>query len=295
MKKGYYIFVLLLFLKLNSFSQGYDSIVLKTKLWCNLSGGLYDFSSVGAKECCKSTNFIKIDNDTIQNYKQVLKSIDSMKTWKKIGNIKEKDKKIYFKDSTNTEVLLYDFGVKVGDTIVYDYFDTTSFYTNYYIIQVINIDTVDYLGKNRKRIEVKRNLIHDYWIEGIGSINGILEPCSFVTGGFRELLCVFNNSTQIYQNLKRSSCFLCDYNVEFQELNSSKTFIYPSLTKGNITIDNFEKIIGSELIVFNVLGEIVQKQIILTKNIQINLAKGIYIFTIIDKNIIKIVQKIVIE
>jgi hypothetical protein len=190
--------------KLNS----YDSIMVESKVWSNLSGGY----GVEMVECCYSTTFLKIENDPFINTvdeKQILVSTDSMQTWTKIGNIKESDKKIYFRDLENNQGLLYDFGAKIGDIInIVNY--AQSIVLDTITVRVNNIDTIDYLGIPRQRFEVQDTLggQKDYWITGIGSIKGLLNPCLEIDGGFRELLCVYDNDFQIYQNTDRMKCYM---------------------------------------------------------------------------------------
>lgn len=72
------------------------------------------------KEHVLETTFIKFEVDTTINTideMQVLLSKDSLKTWTKAGNIKEMDKKIYFRNTGNKQGLLYDFNLKLGDSI----------------------------------------------------------------------------------------------------------------------------------------------------------------------------------
>jgi hypothetical protein len=145
------------------------------------------------KEHIRETTFIKLEVDPTINTideKQVLISKDSLKTWTKVGNIKEVEKKIYFRNLENVEGLLYDFGVKQEDTI--RTVNTSVQVRDTIIFKVVKVDTLNYLGVDRKRFEVIDILSHmtDYWIEGIGSLEGLFRPAFGLVGGFMKLLCV---------------------------------------------------------------------------------------------------------
>jgi hypothetical protein len=198
-------------LYLTSFGQiTYDSIVTESKIWSNLSGGY----GVEMIECCYSTTFLKIETDPLINTideKQILASVDSLQSWSKIGNIKESGNKIYFRDLDNNQGLLYDFGASVNDIVkVVNYSQGIDLDT--IVVQVEKIDTIEYFGLQRQRFEVKDTLSgqNDYWITGIGSIKGLLNPCLELCGGFRELLCVHVDGSQIYQNPNRLTCYIND-------------------------------------------------------------------------------------
>lgn len=188
----------------------YDSIMVESKIWSNLSGGY----GVEMVECCYSTTFLKIETDPLINTideKQILASTDSLKTWIKVGNIKESDRRIYFRDLDNNQGLLYDFGASVGDIVkVVNYAQNIDLDT--IVVKVEKIDSIEYLGIQRQRFEVKDTLSgqKDYWITGIGSVKGLLNPCLELCGGFRELLCVHNEDIQIYQNPNRLTCYIND-------------------------------------------------------------------------------------
>ncbi|HQW05621.1 MAG TPA: T9SS type A sorting domain-containing protein [Flavobacteriales bacterium] len=64
-------------------------------------------------------------------------------------------------------VTLYDFGLLVGDTA---YFDNYYFYDHAVIQQ---IETVQILGRERRRFHLNND---DVWLEGIGSLFGVLRP-----------------------------------------------------------------------------------------------------------------------
>jgi len=290
----YYFLLLFLNLIINGYNQGYDSIMVESKLWSILSGGYI----VEMEECCYQTTFIKFAVDTQINTideKQVLISTDSLKTWTKIGSIKESEQKIYFRDLENNQGLLYDFGIEVGEIVkIVNY--SINLDNDTIVVKVKNIDTLNYSGIDRKRIEVIDTLEGqtDLWIEGIGSEKGLLNPCFLIPGGFRELLCVYNNSNQIYQNSKRMTCYLEDITIGIQEVRLKGINFLLNQTNGIITIEGINQLRGLELKIFNSIGQQIHNEKMNNNILQLDLNRGIYVLSIIDNGTPIYVQKLVI-
>jgi len=261
----------------------YDSIMTPNKIWSCLIGG-YGADMI---ECCHSTSFLKIETDTAINTideKQVMESTDSLRSWKKIGNIRESGEKIYFRDLKNNQGLLYDFGASTGDTIkIVNY--SLGFYIDTIKVWVTKIDTIDFSGIQRKRIKVEGDTyaLTDYWIAGIGSEKGLLNPCIMLCGGFRELLCVYENDTQIYFNNTRNSCYMSDNKTSIENIGINDLKIYPNPTNGFIKVDYSGEISGLSYSVYNLTGQLILKNHFKTNEANINLNSGLYILKI-NKN-----------
>jgi len=194
-------FCIFMFLSNTIFSQKYDPIVDKSKVWNVLSGG-YGSRMI---ECCQHTDQIKILDDTIingLNYSRVISSNNSFKTNRTLGFIREIDKKVYFMNNSLRSILLYDFNLKVKDSILVDY----GYYTQYCV--VTKIDTVNYNSIKRLRFQFGVNGFDDEWIVGLGSKFGPINTFFTISGGFKELLCVHQNKKQLYMNSNRKSCLI---------------------------------------------------------------------------------------
>lgn len=294
MKKFTIIFGLVLLINFPSYCQlEYDSIMSESKVWSNLSGG-YGIEMV---ECCHATTFMKIEIDPFINTideKQILASSDSLQTWTKIGNIRENDKKIYFRDLDNNQGLIYDFGASVGDILkIVNY--AQEFDIDTIVVRVEDIDTIDYLGVERQRFQVQDTLhkLTDYWITGIGSVKGLLDPCIVLAGGFRELLCVHDNEIQIYQNTDRMTCYL-DNSTGVNKYDTKEFSVFPNPSTGSINIDLKE--INSDLTysIINSSGQLIECGKVKGKNMNVCLDPGFYFVTIKDKNKLIFEEKIVI-
>lgn len=264
--------------------KNYDSIVVESKLWSNLSGGF----GVEMAECCHSTTFLEIKTDPLINTideKQILASTDSLKTWTKIGNIKESGKKIYFRDLENNQGLLYDFGVSEGDIInIVNYAQNIDLDT--IVVRVENIDTIEYMGIQRQRFEVQDTLSgqKDYWISGIGSVKGLLNPCLQLCGGFRELLCVNDEGVQIYQNPDRMSCYIDDNTTGINDYGINDFNVYPNPSNGFISVDYSDEITDLSYNIINTVGQLVDSGNLKDKKIGVNLETGLYILRIKKKD-----------
>lgn len=274
--------------------NSYDSIMVESKIWSNLSGGY----GVEMVECCYSTTFLKIETDPLINTideKQILASTDSMRTWSKIGNVKESGGKIYFRDLNNNQGLLYDFGAKKGDIInIVNYAQNIDLDT--ITVRVEDIDTIEYLGIPRQRFEVQNTLggQKDYWITGIGSIKGLLNPCFEIAGGFRELLCVHDNSVQIYQNSDRMKCYMDNNSTGINEFVINDFSIYPNPSTGFINVGYSGEIIDLAYSIFNTYGQLIDSGNMPDKTISVNLETGLYILRIKNKDSVIFEDKLLI-
>jgi hypothetical protein len=207
----------------------------------------------GPGNCCNgdpcTSYYTKTANDSIINgiqYKQILNSTDSlMNEWKHIGFIREEGKKVYYrKKNTDTECLLYNFGCSIGDTLNLDCSCTTN-----YKFKVDSIKYLPVMGEDRKHIYLTY-LINDsidgpieYWIEGIGSINGILNGGggnNCMTGFYEGLLCCFKDGIKIFGAPGCNDCYLDSPNVNsLYESPGRNRFLrlYPNPADKWITIE----------------------------------------------------------
>lgn len=225
-----YLIWLLTFIPAMTYSQ---SIFTSEMLWSTMD-------SPG--NCCNgdpcSSYYTKISGDSIINginFKRVVNSIDSlMNSWNTIGFIREDDQKVFFRTkNADTECLLYDFGCSIGDTLNLDCScgPDSKF-------KVDSIKSLTVMGKSRKHIYLTY-LINgsidgpvEYWIEGIGSIYGILNGGAgnnCMIGFHERLLCCFKDGIKIYS---ASGCGDCYYDTP----NSSSD--YPRKDRSPILFPN---------------------------------------------------------
>ncbi len=153
----------------------------------------------------KYTDIYKIEGDTLLDgvpYKMMYATRNENLTgWNLWGFIRETEDGQVFsrRPSTSDEQLLYDFSMEVGDTIcMCDYgYDECC-------MVVIEKGEIIVNGEPRQQIVLEYpfgNGVEEVWIEGIGSLFGIVDSGSlFLTGGSTNLLCYYEDGDLIWQN-----------------------------------------------------------------------------------------------
>jgi|APTNR8051073442_1049403.scaffolds.fasta_scaffold00571_17 hypothetical protein len=129
------------------------------------------------------------------------------------------------------EILLYDFGVEVGDTLHLQFVDFDQgldYYTE--SIEQINIG-----GVLHKMIRFQTSYgIPDVWIEGIGSIMGPLDRGFFVIDAQPALTCYLKDGDVVYKTAAEQecegglTCAIVSGNGEVPDLNAFKVFPNPA-------------------------------------------------------------------
>jgi hypothetical protein len=129
-------------------------------------------------------------------------------SYERVGFVRTDSKKVFFKKSVEgKEYLLYDFGLQIGDTAYFPFFDTDS--AKY---QVLNVDSVNVNGIKRLRLKVlpeyyPEEYMSMYWIEGIGALWNPFYHDSFGVGGKSdEVRCVSTDAGQLYANTNYDDC-----------------------------------------------------------------------------------------
>ena len=208
--KSFFTSILILFSYL-VFAQSPYQIADSTKEWNTIHGA---FGAWGIHYCGgTNTNYFggEFFFDNLR-YLEVLESKDSLQEeWEGIGLLREDTitQRVYYEGG-----LIYDFDIELGDSI---------YITNHYIgfagalMRCDSIDTVNMYG-NRKRFYFNAyldgNYFEDTWIEGIGSIYGLLYSginAANYAGGFSNLICCSKNDTVIYFDSVYRSCFVDDF------------------------------------------------------------------------------------
>jgi hypothetical protein len=142
------------------------------------------------------------------------------------------ERKVYSRDYYYTgwgqEQLLYDFGIEVGDTMP----NSTSVLDS--IVQTNFFGLIRNVFFFHGLSDPENIPYYKYWIEGIGSLAGLLRP-NFVPGlydtGQSELSCVFHSNEQVYQSYWASV-----YGCNFEYFDTDP----PSLQEAWCTPDTIE-------------------------------------------------------
>lgn len=265
-------------------SMNAQTLVKENKLWaCTMAGSEQPENY--------ESYYIKFSGDTIVNgieYKIAWKCQDSLQiNWEIETFIREDStKKVYFiNPRTNEEELIYDFGLEEGDTI---WSNTGQFYARVESVSYIHLDNFD---DSLKKIVVESE--YYAWIEGIGSMNGILQGLNIIhlVGAYFDLTCYFENDTLKFQNPEFSTCFPKGFNDTIYEYNGESIQITPFISGNNLILELQEiPSSNSALQIFNCLGSLVYEEQFMNDNrLEIptqEFQKGIYIYRLeIDKSI----------
>jgi len=213
------------------------------------------------------------------------------------GAYLETDKVVRFCSSDEKIDTLYDFNLEVGDTVKFLHFEGVE--NSYMWIEdtcliVKQIDSILIQNYYRKCITFKPIFTGDMrglqekWIEGIGSIHGVLFPLNlrtFVDEAFEkeDLTCFWVNNDLLWQNGWYNSCKILKTN-EFAKINSFE--IYPNPAHGQITISNTDYTINN-VSISDIMGKRVfskhdYRDVQAEVDIQF-LSKGIYTVQIITQ------------
>ena len=193
-------------------------------------------------------------------------------------------------DILDKDVLLYDYGVSVGDTILYQYLDSSRIY-------IISIDSVLVLNQYLKRYNY--NFITpggsncpwyinglnngSYYLEKIGHHSGIFEPyLYYANDDWNNLLCFEDTEIAYPDSL---ACYTA-VGINDATIKKNNIKIYPNPNNGVFTLDLPQKEQSSEIYIYNLSGKLVQ-QVNTSNNNVIDINKqpsGIYFVKVVQQN-----------
>lgn len=255
------------------FSQ---NLLSEDKLWSNAIIGTENI------DIYRSSYWIKFQGDTTLNnvqYKKILQANDSLHSdWFLSGFIREDDvaQKVYlFNNYTKSDVLLYDFSLEKGDSILM-WDGLTS----------AKIDTILYepFGDSKdslKQICFYKGCTHK-WIKGIGSSLGVLNGLNALktVGAYNYLVCYYENEKLIYSNPLFNDCYITTGISPFHKTPELVKVI--SAPNGILVLELTSSVSGT-IFIFNMLGEIVSQKKILDSTSQLYVpGTGIYLYRFVS-------------
>jgi Secretion system C-terminal sorting domain len=238
------IFCLLLSFKMVlAIAQEYTPFPTTEAIW----SGIFSFRNLDIPTTsCWEINLLNID--TVINGK-TYKKITERGFSENIEALREQDKKVYIRVN-NKDSLLYNFNLKIGDTLnnnVYGLNTTMS------IVVITKIDSILIDGKYRKRFFGNSGV---NFIEGIGSPWGFLPLIFIILDGSRSLKYHSVANKILYGNINGK----CDFTKSDEISNKNQLEI--SITPNPITEISYLKIPSdvsySNVIVYDVLGKIIR-------------------------------------
>jgi hypothetical protein len=255
-----------------------------------------------------STYHIKFEGDSVVenvNYRKIWRCHDENQLeWFFYGLIREDDQnRVYYKPLVYPEGLIYSFGVSVNDTVQalntsLNTMDTLNFV-------VTEIDSVLMLDKFRKRISLYEyiNNKEEIWIEGIGSLYGVLNSCNNAYGGVcggYEALCYQENGFMIYQHPSYNTCHYSAL-VNIHDVRVNSIHIYPNPATNYIRIDIMEVALLEENLILELSSldgkKIVVKELDKNKNILYlpKVSQGVYLLKVMGLRFDNLVYKILVD
>lgn len=205
------------------------------------------------------------------------------------GIREDNNKHIYFNKGSG-EQLLYDFNLKIGDTL-------TQLIGNGYV--VTNIDSTLIGLTYRKQFILSGEI--DSIIEGIGSVQGLfenVEPFNSQTNS-GSLICFSQNGKKLYPDTGS----ICEIYTGISNLAVpiSSFAVYPNPASKQVTIDITlsQGLNTGTLELYNSMGKLIRTTAInnapvtLTENIS-TLANGVYYYKLITNNSVPLVKKLIV-
>ena len=203
-----------------------------------------------------------------------------------IGYMREEDNgKVYFYDN-DKEYLLYDFGMKVGDSIKI-YWQQCYECETY--IRLDSITEEEIGGAIRKCYHTSSNEFGFWgapvvWVEGIGSLDGLFYPESMTApGGYiTTLLCYKEKGELVYMNEEFDDCIIGNTLSEEEVMTgTSISKVYPNPGENILNIRT--ALPEGRIEVYDILGKVIYKQDIteeVTKIPTEGWAKGMYLWRV---------------
>jgi hypothetical protein len=190
-------------------------------------------------------------------------------------------KSYYYSD---TEEILYDFNLSVGDSVYID-----SIYYSPTYAHITTVDSIFLAGEFRKRILFDNP--PEVWIEGIGSLYSPFNPIRWCMqmGSSSLLLCATDSTGNLYMNPEYNSCYLDTTMTSVTELvkNNSNVRISnnPMHEFSDITFENQTQQFRSYNL-YNPAGILVRKDCIINSGFTLYrnmLPAGIYLLQLVSK------------
>jgi len=276
MKNLYLILVTLFSLTGNTYCQLNIIDNDREKLWYIISGAFcYPIDT-----CYMETEVLKLGEKVIKNeltYTSVLKTSDStLTTWDKIGYLREIDRKVYYRPvSKDSDYLLYDFNLGLSSEI---YIINPLYGEESIRLTVNRIDSVYFGTEKRKRMFFSEDK-KEIWIEGIGSLKGLIYSGILIDGGFKEISCFLENGNVIYKNPKYEGCF-CIRDIDKISEIDNDLFLYPNPVNGIVCLRGMINVIFQ---LFDLSGLQIMKCEIKNNNFNIDvsmLQSGVFLYNI---------------
>ncbi len=275
-----------------TFSQDYYPLIEENKTWNVISVilvGPYQWDTT------YSTITYEFSGDTIIDSQTYLKLYESNEEFPANWNLwcymrEDNDKRIWYRrDSDDDEMLMYDFSVEAGDSVLVGLFEPV-------YLTIDSINTIYINQADRKKYWLSCKTMPEYretWFEGVGSNKGLCWGSSvYIVGGWCWFLCMSENEELIYMNPNYEACYLI---TEINEIDKPTIKIYPNPVKNLFRIENIKNIEIESISLTNINGQIIKRFDSRKTQLDISeITSGLYFLKISYKNG-ELTKKIMIE
>ncbi len=269
MNKISYFISVLLFVSINSSAQ---SLIDTNKIWT-------------VPDNFGTCSIFFFDGDTLFNnitYKKLYTASDSTLLGRYYNAaLREDTNKRIFVYNIPNEYLLYDFSLKAGDSVLVSWPSS--------LMYVYSVDTLVLLNGETRRRLLMVNSFQEYWIEGIGSSNGLMNVDFYnhASDIYVELNCFFENDTLKYHGLPNLYCYSGLAGIN--KISSYNTYtIHPNPFTEYTFLEFGSPLKDGKLKIFDCKGNLVETvSNVSGKNLKIDrgeLKSGLYFFSITDKS-----------
>jgi hypothetical protein len=281
MKNLKFLLLLGLPLMLSKASAQYFPLVQENRVW----NTFYATDPIGKNVKWDSTYFTtltKFEGDSLIGsvlYKKVYETKSETQTnWILKGCIREDDvHKVWYKPNGWSEDMIYDFNANPGDSLTLN--DSHTY----------KVDSINYIQINaeqRKRFYISCYIYgQEVWIEGLGSLKGILVSGSAcAVGGHYVLLCFTDNGNPLYTNTYFNDCYLISSVNEIHEKDQVSLVVTNDQINFSLKNQNSEKL---TIQVFNIFGQMIYENS--TSETELSVSKkifssGMYIYQLSSQN-----------
>ena len=242
-----------------------------------------------------STYFVHIEDDTVMNnkhYKKLFHCADSTcinKSFKSF--IREDSGKVFLADK-NRELILYDFNLNQGDSLIM-YFLWDDMDSNPYFIQVDSVKTGIFQDQKERLMQFVS--VYDYrhrgysrndvLVEGIGSLRfGLEYPGNlFITGAngcYANLLCFYPDKNLVYSNPEFNDCYIT---TSINQLQLKPELVNVFSAQNGILVVELTNSVPGTIFVFNTLGELISQEKVFDSTSQFCIpGSGVYLFRFVS-------------
>jgi hypothetical protein len=274
--------------------QDYQKLVVEGKSW----------SVVNWTQAGSFTDYYIIQGDTninSINYKKVFQTDDS--TFQDLGwyrgALREDtlNEEVFIHDEYSGENKIYVFDLEIGDTAGI----WTPSCGGMLDITVIDVDSIsDLFGKYRRRMKVTgypvKNVFGEYWIEGIGSLSGLLTVLNWecVADFNQDMLCYKESDVLTYINPVHNECYISSVSINESKIVKEELKIFPNPVVGTSEIIHNKDIAVKSYKIFDSRGNLTSV-VTEPKIIKGNLLPGLYFLKVEMENGDRLTSRFIVQ